>query len=172
MSMETIIRTHSAQVYRHAYRLTGNRSDAEDLAQESFVRALRAMPDGTSDGTPHNLDAWFSRVTRNLFLDQVRRSRRIGFVALADRPGTEPVDTRPGPSDVLDGRVLDADIEAALRSLSPDLRAAVVLRDLDGLSYDEVAAATGAGLGTVRSRIHRARRQLHDALDHRARPVR
>ena len=162
-SWDEVVRLHSARVYRLAYRLTGNRHDAEDLTQEVFVRVFRSL----SSYTPGTFEGWLHRITTNLFLDSVRRKARIRFDALPDDaerlPGKEP-----GPAQVYDDTHFDDDVQAALDALPPDFRAAVVLCDLEGLSYEEIAATLGIKIGTVRSRIHRGRSQLRAALAHRA----
>ncbi len=160
---DEVVRDHSARVYRLAYRLTGNRHDAEDLTQEVFVRVFRSL----SSYTPGTFEGWLHRITTNLFLDLVRRRARIRFDALpedAERiPGREL-----SPQQAYDDAHFDGDVQAALDALPPDFRAAVVLCDLEGLSYDEIAATLGIKIGTVRSRIHRGRAQLRAALAHRA----
>jgi RNA polymerase sigma-70 factor (ECF subfamily) len=161
---DELVEHHSARVYRLAHRLTGNRADAEDLTQEVFVRVFRSL--GTY--TPGTLEGWLHRITTNLFLDQARRRARIRFDALGD----EHEQRAPGRvigSDhhVVDGS-FDADVESALASLAPDFRVAVVLCDIEGLTYEEIADVLGVKMGTVRSRIHRGRAQLRKALAHRA----
>jgi RNA polymerase sigma factor (sigma-70 family) len=163
-SWDEVVRTHSARVYRLAYRLTGNQHDAEDLTQEVFVRVFRSL----SSYTPGTFEGWLHRITTNLFLDQVRRKQRIRFDALADDAHERMAGREPTPAQVYDDRNLDADVQAALDGLPPDFRAAVVLCDIEGLSYEEIAATLGVKLGTVRSRIHRGRAQLRAALEHRA----
>jgi RNA polymerase sigma factor (sigma-70 family) len=164
-SWEQIVTEHSARVYRLAYRLTGNPHDAEDLTQETFVRVFRSL----SSYTPGTFEGWLHRITTNLFLDQARRRRRIRMEALGD--DAEHV---PGPSGLgspergFEHANLDQDVQRALDALSPEYRAAVVLCDIEGLSYEEIAVTLGIKLGTVRSRIHRARAQLRAALAHRA----
>lgn len=163
-SWDEVVREHSARVYRLAYRLTGNPHDAEDLTQDVFIRVFRSL----SSYTPGTFEGWLHRITTNLFLDSVRRKQRIRFDALAD-DAAERLSGREQPPDrVLTDQMLDADVQAALDSLPPDFRAAVVLCDIEGLSYEEIAATLGIKLGTVRSRIHRGRTQLRAALDHRA----
>ena len=162
-SWDEVVRLHSARVYRLAYRLTGNQHDAEDLTQEVFVRVFRSL----GSYTPGTFEGWLHRITTNLFLDMVRRKARIRFDALPDDaerlPGKEP-----SPAQVYDDTHFDDDVQAALDALPPDFRAAVVLCDLEGLSYEEIAATLGIKIGTVRSRIHRGRSQLRAALAHRA----
>jgi RNA polymerase sigma-70 factor (ECF subfamily) len=162
-SWEEIVRTHSSRVYRLAYRLTGNRYDAEDLTQEVFVRVFRSL----STYTPGTFQGWLHRITTNLFLDLARRRQRIRFDSLPDDAPERLPGAEPSPAEAFDDRHLDPDIQAALDALSPEFRAAVVLCDIEGLSYEEIAATLGVKLGTVRSRIHRGRAQLREALAHR-----
>ena len=161
-SWDDVVRDHSARVYRLAYRLTGNQHDAEDLTQEVFVRVFRSL----STYTPGTFEGWLHRITTNLFLDLVRRRARIRFDPLPDDAERLASGDR-GPAQLYDDSHFDHDVQAALDALPPDFRAAVVLCDLEGLSYDEIAATLGIKLGTVRSRIHRGRTQLRAALAHR-----
>lgn len=167
-SWEEIVRAHSARVYRLAYRLTGNQHDAEDLTQEVFVRVFRSL----SSYTPGTFEGWLHRITTNLFLDGARRRQRIRFEGLGDDVAQRLPGTDLTPAQAWDERHLDGDIQEALRALPPDYRAAVVLCDIEGFSYEEIAATMGVKLGTVRSRIHRGRAQLRAALAHRERAPR
>jgi RNA polymerase sigma factor (sigma-70 family) len=167
-SWEQVVRDHSARVYRLAYRLSGNAHDAEDLTQETFVRVFRSL----ADFSPGTFEGWLHRITTNLFLDMVRRRARIRFDALPEDTERLP-GTSPSPEQVYADTHLDPQIQAALDALSPEFRVAVVLCDIEGLTYEEIAATLGIKLGTVRSRIHRGRVQLRQALAHLAprRPV-
>lgn len=160
----TIVEQHSDRVYRLALRLTGNRHDAEDLTQEVFVRVFRSL----HTYTPGTFEGWLHRITTNLFLDQARRKQRIRFDALSDERAARLASTAAAPEAAYADRTFDDDVEAALAALPPDFRAAVVLCDIEGLSYEEIAEILGAKLGTVRSRIHRGRAMLRTALAHRA----
>ncbi|PRY01973.1 RNA polymerase sigma factor SigE [Allonocardiopsis opalescens] len=162
-SWDEVVRTHSARVYRLAYRLTGNQHDAEDLTQEVFVRVFRSL----STYTPGTFEGWLHRITTNLFLDMARRRARIRFEGLADDAAERLQGREPSPAQVYDDRHFDADVQAALDALPPEFRAPVVLCDIEGLSYEEIAATLDVKLGTVRSRIHRGRAQLRAALEHR-----
>jgi RNA polymerase sigma factor (sigma-70 family) len=164
---EEIVRTHSTRVYRLAYRLTGNPHDAEDLTQEVFVRVFRSL----ESYTPGTFEGWLHRITTNLFLDSARRKQRIRFEGLADDVAQRLPGNDPSPAQAFDERHMDGDVQAALKALPPDYRAAVVLCDIEGFSYEEIAATLGVKLGTVRSRIHRGRAQLRAALAHRQRVV-
>jgi RNA polymerase sigma-70 factor (ECF subfamily) len=163
-SWDEIVRTHSARVYRLAYRLTGDPHEAEDLTQDVFVRVFRSLP----TYTPGTFEGWLHRITTNLFLDRARRKAKIRFDALADHSADRLPGREPAAERAVHDQLFDADVEAALACLTPEFRAAVVLCDIEGLSYEEVARTLDIKLGTVRSRIHRGRAQLRDALAHRA----
>ncbi|MFC8303580.1 RNA polymerase sigma factor SigE [Specibacter sp. NPDC057265] len=163
-SWDEVVENHSAKVFRLAYRLTGNRYDAEDLTQEVFVRVFKSL----ANFKPGTLDGWLHRITTNLFLDQARRRQRIRFDALSEDAAARLPGNDPGPERSFEFNNLDADVAAALEALPPDFRAAVVLCDMEGLSYDEVAHALNIKLGTVRSRIHRGRAMLRESLADRA----
>jgi RNA polymerase sigma-70 factor (ECF subfamily) len=161
---EDVVATHSARVYRLAYRLTGNRPDAEDLTQEVFLRVFRSL----SSYTPGTFEGWLHRITTNLFLDQARRKARIRFDGLTEDMAARLPGRGPAPDIAVVEAMFDADVEQALADLPPVFRAAVVLCDIEGLSYDEIADILGLKVGTVRSRIHRGRTMLRASLAHRA----
>ena len=163
-SWDEIVDQHSERVYRLAYRLTGNAADAEDLTQDVFVRVFRSL----STYTPGTFEGWLHRVTTNLFLDGARRRQRIRFDALSDERAERLRSVVAAPHEAYADRTFDADVELALSQLPPDFRAAVVLCDIEGLTYEEIADIMGAKLGTVRSRIHRGRAMLRTSLAHRA----
>ena len=171
LTWENIVEQHSARVYRLAYHLTGNQHDAEDLTQDVFIRVFNSL----SKYKPGTFEGWLHRITTNLFLDRMRRKKRIRFDFLADDDATVATGDsfdrheRSGqPEDAFDMSNLGDDIVAALGALAPEYRAAVVLSDIEGLSYEEIAATLGVKMGTVRSRISRARAKLRDSLAHRA----
>ena len=160
---EEIVAQHSGRVYRLAYRLTGNPHDAEDLTHDVFVRVFRSLhsyQQGTFEG-------WLHRITTNVFLDKMRSKQRIRFDALPEDAASRMATSEPGPEQVYDQTHFADDVQRALDGLSPEFRAAVVLCDIEGLSYEEISATLGIKLGTVRSRIHRGRAQLRAALAHR-----
>jgi RNA polymerase sigma factor (sigma-70 family) len=163
-SWDAIVREHSLRVFRLAYRLTGNRHEAEDLTQEVFVRVFRSL-DSFRPGT---FEGWLHRITTNLFLDQARRRRRIRFESLAENSDDRLAGSMPDPDLSFADQIFDDDIEVALRELKPEFRVAVVLCDVEGLSYEEISDVLGVKIGTVRSRIHRGRSLLRTALQHRA----
>jgi RNA polymerase sigma factor (sigma-70 family) len=171
LTWEGIVRDHSARVYRLALHLTGNPHDAEDLTQDVFVRVFNSL----SQYKPGTFEGWLHRITTNLFLDRVRRRKRIRFDWMGDDDGAvSTADSfdrheRSGqPEDAFEMVHLGPDILDALAELPPEYRAAVVLSDIEGLSYEEIAATLGIKMGTVRSRLSRARARLRETLAHRA----
>jgi RNA polymerase sigma-70 factor (ECF subfamily) len=129
-----------------------------------FVRVFRSL----HTYQPGTFEGWLHRITTNVFLDKMRRKQRIRFDALSDESAARLEGRGPGPEQAYHDAHFDDDVQRALDALSPDFRAAVVLCDIEGLSYEEVAATLGIKLGTVRSRIHRGRAQLRESLAHRA----
>ena len=156
---DELVRQHADRVYRLAYRLSGNQHDAEDLTQETFIRVFRSV----HNYQPGTFEGWLHRITTNLFLDLVRRRGRIRMEALPDDYDRVPAD-EPDPEQIYHDARLDPGLQRALDSLPPEFRAAVVLCDIEGLSYEEIGATLGVKLGTVRSRIHRGRQALRDYL--------
>ncbi|WP_374758061.1 RNA polymerase sigma factor SigE [Rhodococcus sp. NKCM2511] len=158
-SWDELVREHGDRVYRLAYRLSGNAQDAEDLTQDTFIRVFRSL----SNYQPGTFEGWLHRITTNLFLDMVRRRSRIRMEALPEDYDRVPSD-RPNPEQIYHDARLDPDLQSALDSLAPEFRAAIVLCDIEGLSYEEIGATLGVKLGTVRSRIHRGRHALREYL--------
>lgn len=158
---EEVADRYGDKVYGVAYRLTGNADDAADLAQDVFVRVFRNL----HRYEPGTFDGWLYRITKNLFLDTVRRRSRVRLEALPEEEWRTPASQEPGPADVVERRTLEARLEQGLAALSDDFRLAVVLCDVEGLTYEEIAEVTGWPLGTVRSRIHRGRRALREHLE-------
>jgi RNA polymerase sigma-70 factor (ECF subfamily) len=165
-----LMRDHAGRVYRHAYRLTGNRHEAEDLTQDVFIRVFGGLP--RSNPSADSFAPWLYRITYNLFIDRVRHRRLLQFVEL---PGDihVPATDKNDPARIMDDRVFDDDVQAALGGLSPHCLEAILLHDVDGWTYAEIAECFGVTRGTVASRMHRGHTMLRDALAHRApRPAR
>ena len=156
---EEVARTYGRFLYTVAYRLTGNDADAQDLVQEVLLRVRR----GLATYRPGSMEGWLSRITTNAFLDEVRRRRRRPVDHLGD-DADQVLTVGDDVERALESASLSADLESALAALTPDFRAAVVLCDVVGLSYEEIAESLGIPVGTVRSRIHRARAALREAL--------
>ncbi len=162
---EALIARTKRQAYNIAYRMTGNRDDAEDLTQEAYLRAYRSF-DKYNRALP--FENWFFRILSNLVVDGLRRRPRQAPLSL-DQPlgdGAEAdylleiADTESDPEVSMLKDVVDERLECALRKLPREFRRAVLLCDVDGLSYEEIAKVMGTSIGTVRSRIHRGRKML------------
>jgi RNA polymerase sigma-70 factor, ECF subfamily len=160
---EEIAERYGDTVYTMAYRLTGDRDEARDLAQDVFVRVYRNL-DRYRPGT---FAGWLYRITKNLFLDRVRRRKRVRLVPLPEGEWRQPSESDPGPAERAEESVLSGDLETALQELAPSFRTAVVLCDVRGMTYEEISESLGWPIGTVRSRIHRGRKALRAALDDR-----
>lgn len=156
-SWEEVARTHGRFLYNVAYRLTGNDDDAFDLVQEALLRVRK----GLETYQPGSMEGWLSRIVTNVFLDEVRRKRRRPIEVLPEDP-ERLLPSTPGADEATDR--LSDEVQLALRRLPEEFRTAVVLCDVVGLSYEEIADAVAVPVGTVRSRIHRGRRLLREAL--------
>ncbi len=162
-SWDDVVREHADRVYRLAYRLTGDAHDAEDLTQETFIRVFRSLA-GLPARAPSRAGCTASRRTCSSTW-----SAGVGGIRMEGLP--EDTERLPGggpdPEQVFSEAHLDPDLQGALDELAPEFRAAVVLCDVEGLSYEEIAATLDVKLGTVRSRIHRGRQALRSALERR-----
>jgi len=158
---QALVARHQAPMYRVAYRLAGNRDDAEDLVQETLVEAFQAFG-RFQMGT--RFDQWLYRIMTRNYIDKFRRRRRLPSVSLEDvgsaEESQELADIAGDPQGILDRSSYSEPVQEALDRLSPEFRAVVVLCDVQGLSYEEASRVVGSPVGTVRSRLHRAREQL------------
>ncbi len=157
---EQVASDYGRVIYNFAYRLTGNPDDASDLSQDVLLRVRR----GLSTYQPGSFEGWLWRITRNAFLDEVRRKKRRPTTELPDEDRSVLV-TTPTPEEVLAETRLSTEMQRALLGLPYEFREAVVMCDVVGLSYQEIADAADVPVGTVRSRIHRGRLMLRDALE-------
>ena len=156
-------------LYGAAMRMTRNPADAEDLVQDTYLRAYRGF-EGFKEGT--NLKAWLYRILTNSFINTYRKKQREPQVVegpddldewyLYDRLGGRSVEVS-AENEVLD-QIPDAEVKAALESLPETFRLAVLLADVEGFSYKEIAEIMGVPIGTVMSRLHRGRKGLEKAL--------
>jgi RNA polymerase sigma-70 factor (ECF subfamily) len=150
------------KLYRIAYARLGNAQDAEDAVQETFSKAFRAFS-SFKQGT--NVGAWLSRIMLNVIADNLRKQQREPRPLSLDETADDsaPIDVaspNPGPEQLLLNNVLDAELQCALDSISEDLLTPFLLREIQELSYKEIAAAMDVPIGTVMSRLSRARAQL------------
>lgn len=163
---ESLMEQTHQQLFHLALRLTGRRADAEDLVQESFVRAYRFFH-RFDESLPFS--SWLYRIMTNAYIDEMRRRGRLKTSSL-DEPHPETGaswdvrDDGPSPEAMVLGGEMDADIQEALNRMTPEFRVAVLLADMQGLSYEEIAEVMKTSVGTVRSRIHRGRKQLRKYL--------
>jgi RNA polymerase sigma-70 factor (ECF subfamily) len=158
---EEVAVAHLPSLYSGAYRLAGNRTDAEDLVQETFARAYAAFERFTL-GT--NARAWLYRIMNNIYLNQVnraenKRSQPFSVFSEADMERHSNA-TSPDPADIVAAHTLDSRLKKALGELSGASLSALVAVDVGGFSYEEAAAILDCPVGTVRSRLHRARTLL------------
>ncbi|MCS7207940.1 MAG: sigma-70 family RNA polymerase sigma factor [Fimbriimonadales bacterium] len=170
---DELVHRYYQQAYNIAYRLTGNVADAEDLVQEAFLRAYRFF-DRYDRSMPFM--NWFNRILTNLYIDEYRRRGRLRTVSIDEAFSTEdgeegtPLDLpdlTPNPLEVALSKEYIEAIHEGLQQLSPEFRVAVVLADMEGHSYEEIAEIMNTSIGTVRSRIHRGRKQLRDQIKKR-----
>ncbi len=160
LTWEEVARVYGRKIYNFAYRLTGNPTDAHDLVQEVLLRVRK----GLANYQPGSFEGWLWRITRNAFLDEVRKRNRRPTSPLPEEMDRWDVATSDSADVEFDRISLGDDIQKALLELPVEFREAVVLCDVVGLSYEEIAEAVAVPVGTVRSRIHRGRRQLRELL--------
>ena len=159
-SWEELVRRHTRRVHNLCYRFTGNSTAAEDLSQEVFLRVFRTLP--SYQPAQGAFPTWLTSVTRNLLIDHYRRTRRDRLTdSIDDAPQVEEKrSTARAPDRLAEDSELSAQLQRGLASLSPDLREAVILRDLQGLEYGEIRTVLQIPEGTVKSRINRGRIEL------------
>ncbi|MCH8206272.1 MAG: sigma-70 family RNA polymerase sigma factor [Chloroflexi bacterium] len=158
-----IVERYQTQVYNVAARILGNRTSAEDVAQETFVSAYKAI--GRFRGG--SLRAWLLRIASNLSIDNLRASRRRPEASLDEAllsSGFQPVSREESPEQRVLANELAGEIQRAILSIPDDQRTVLVLIDVQGMSYEETADSTGVSVGTVKSRLNRARRRVRDHL--------
>ena len=170
---EELVRVHSRKVYALCYRFTGQGSEAQDLTQEVFLRVFRTLR--TFRSAEGSFSTWLTRVTRNLLIDHYRRTRqeRITDSIEEQLPMMEEEGSGKSirPDQAMAGRELSEILQATLQKLSPDLREAVILRDLQEMEYREIAQVLQIPEGTVKSRINRGRAELARLLRKQKLPV-
>ena len=163
-----LVEANQNRIYTLALRMTGSPEDGADLAQEAFLRAWRSLPSFQGES---NFSTWLYRLTSNLCIDFLRREKRRKAVTAAvpldgeeDSPPAQVPDHRFTPESELERRELRAAVDRGLAKLSDDHRQVLVLRELEGLSYVEIAGRLELEEGTVKSRIARARLALRNIL--------
>jgi len=166
---EEIVRQNSRRIYNLCFRFTGRAEDAEDLSQEAFIRVYRNL--GSYRPEQGSLLTWISSLTRNLLIDHYRRTRYQRLTDSIDddeaAPGHDLPSRERGPDQSVWSREVRDHVQEALTRLSPELREAVILRDLQDMDYKEIALALHLPEGTVKSRINRGRIELARVLKKR-----
>ncbi len=165
---EDLVRIHTRRVYSICYRFTNSQTEAQDITQEVFLRVFRSLRSyRSSEGS---FTVWLNRLTRNLLIDHYRRSKLDRATEPLEQqfPELEEKTSLDGRADALvAGREAGEILQAALQKLSPELREAVILRDLEELEYKEIAQVLRIPEGTVKSRLNRGRAELARILRRR-----
>jgi RNA polymerase sigma-70 factor (ECF subfamily) len=165
-AFETLISQYERKVYNLAYRLTGNHEDASDMAQEAFIRVFQKLPEFRGDSS---FSTWLFRIASNACLDEIRKRKRHRTVSLDNPYETDEgemsrqyADAADGPEEIIDRQETQAMVQACINALDEEYRVVVVLRDIKGYAYNEIAEMLGLNLGTVKSRLNRARAAIKE----------
>lgn len=158
-AFETLARRHQAVLYRIAVRVMGDATEAEDALQEALLDAWRRIGQFRGDSA---FSTWMYRIVTNRCMGMLRKRRAVPVPDVADMAEAPTAPDSPARTAEIDAEL--AALGAALQTLPDDVRVCWVLRELEGLRYDEIAAITGTGEPTVRGRIHRARTKLAEVM--------
>lgn len=167
-----LLAAHQDKLYRVAYRMTGHHEDAQDLMQDALLeayRSFRKFQRGTF------FEKWLFRIMTNTFIDRQRRKKRVGHIESLDAPvpggehggeslGREIPDWDSDPARVALQGTFDEPVQKALDSLQPEFRMVLILSDVEGATYEDISEMMGTPIGTVRSRLHRARVAVKQTL--------
>jgi len=161
-AFDELVRRYQGKVYTVAYRFMGNHADAGDLAQEAFIRVFQALSSFRGDSS---FATWIYRIASNVCRDELRKQQRQKKVSLDEmisQNGGSPllVSGDPSPQEQLERIELRDQVQRHLNELSGDHRLILVMRDIQGLSYEEIASALDCSVGTIKSRLSRARQAL------------
>jgi len=172
-AFEQLVRRYESKVYTIAYRFMGNHADALDLAQETFLRLYQALPGFRGESS---FMTWLYRIAANACRDEIRRQQKHGLLSL-DGGNSGGGEAAAGdcctarhnlgaaivsPEEALERRELNEAIQKCLNSLSPEHRLVLVMREIQGMSYEEIAGVMNCSLGTVKSRLNRARHSFKE----------
>lgn len=170
-AFRTIVERYQERVYNVAFQMTGSHEDSLDLAQDSFLRVFRALSSFKGDSS---LGTWIHRIAHNIVIDELRKRRRRPVVAMSTdtvvitEDGEHMLEWSAPMDEAPEEQLLRAEkkreIEQALQRISPEHRSVLVMRDIEGLTYEEVAEVLGLNVGTVKSRLNRARLALREKL--------
>lgn len=160
-ALAELVSRYERRAYGVALRLLGHRADAADAAQEALMRVYRCLHRFRGEAA---FSTWLFRVVTNVCLDELKRRKRRPQHLTADPYAQAGAPGPVGPEEVAERRRLQAVVQAALQGLPEDYRVALVLRDMRGYTYEEIATGLGCAVGTVKSRVHRGRRALAGLL--------
>ena len=162
-AFERLVRTYENKIYHLALRMCGSADEAADIAQEAFLAAWRGLPSFRGEA---GFATWLYRLTSNAAIDYLRRQKKQrGDMSLDDEElGLDAVDSGPSPQETAEGSELRSAVAAGFNQLSEGHRQVLVLREIQGLSYEEIASVLELDIGTVKSRISRARSSLRKIL--------
>lgn len=167
-AFETLVNRYRGRIYAMTLNMTGNDADAWDLSQEVFIKAWRSL--GRFEARAQFF-TWLYRITHNVVIDWSRRRKIQGGVEFDDALGTVPEAgavtvprSTPEPDRAMENRELGARIRDALEQLNPEHRAVILLKEVDGLTYQEIAESVNCAVGTVMSRLFNARKRLQEIL--------
>jgi RNA polymerase sigma-70 factor (ECF subfamily) len=153
-----LVSRHEQRVYNIALRMLGRPDDARDASQDAFVSAMRSLPNFRGEAA---FSTWLHRVTINACYDILRKGKRVQLAAVSDGgEGGKPADEGPPAPDHADSAAAAVDVQRALVQVPEEFRAVLVLHDVQDLSYEQIGEALGIPVGTVKSRLHRARVSL------------
>ena len=165
-SFGTLVHRHQDQMFNLAYQIVRNREDALDIAQEAFSKAFVSLPHFKGDAS---FTTWMHRIVVNLAIDSLRRKQREGQTSYDDTRGTSEehqgaIVAPDDPSEILEAKQVRVLLARGIAQLPPAQRAVLILREIEGMTYDEIARTVGCTLGTVMSRLFYARQRLRRLL--------
>jgi RNA polymerase sigma-70 factor (ECF subfamily) len=167
-AFEQLTSQYYRKVYNFAYRATGNHEDASDVAQEAFVRAYMSLPEFRGDSS---FQTWLLRITQNACLDELRRRKRRRVTSLDEPMSVDDgemdrqlavADVTDSPEQALERVEIQRAVQESIDALDEEYRVVIIMRDIQGYSYNEISDALGINLGTVKSRLNRARHALKE----------
>lgn len=168
-AFEELVAKYERKVYAIAYRFMGNPEDASDLTQEAFLKAYQSIKSFRQEAS---FSTWICRIVSNVCRDQLRKNKRQSQNSLDEdvwlEEGTvqkQLKDQRPTPDEVYESKELKEYLQGLINNLNPEYKMVVILRDIQGYSYEEIAQILDCSLGTVKSRLNRARKALRDQIN-------
>jgi len=167
-SFEVLVERYQKQVYNIAYRYTGSRDDAYDLSQEAFLKAYRGINNFRQDSS---FKTWIYHIVANVCRDYLRKDKKVHKVSI-DEPvqsndgdmEKQLTDNAKGPDEVYESKELSEFIQGIINNLQREYKEVIILREMQQLSYEEIAKVLNCSVGTVKSRLNRARKILKDRI--------